>query len=696
MSIRYREMSRDIRSVDRSTHYAEGSIAYKRAVLPNDDIYIEEKRKSTYPVYDSGYMENEDLDDYYAERSIGDTGREEVYQFPELSDITRHDSRNAYNPDQIYSEESTVKNDISAGRNEYRTSSYEDYLFYSDDFFNEDYNFNNREDYPDHTDSDGFKNVSDIRYASKDEARKVSDIRRISNPEIREKEKLTYIRGLKPRKKKDKDINHSPERKNATNVQAVEKPDIKMMYPDEINTEILKANIFRRETGILTLGSAQKTKPAERKNTKIWTAAKTAPKTVKKANTGRNSIKYGKTISKKAEPVKKRMKFIKGTAQVITKGFNQGKQLENYNNRDYSYRAEVHKNNNPVKIITQIISAIIVKLTPIWILLLGALILFITIFMDDSSFYEDTRIITASFPAAVEAWRIDVRSRLQYYTDNGKYGELDIMQYENAILATIWQESSGNANVKDYRGNRTGDIMQSKESGYWTSYLPQDWGSLSNTSKSIDAGIRHYLDISKQWEYPSASDFTGLQMVAQGYNYGYGFLPWAKRNGITQWSLSISRQYAYRMSSSGRYGHAEYGSEWLDKYSNSTGTGGSWVWPMPYGRSISSGFGARWGTTHRGIDIPCPVGSNVIASNNGTVVHVGWYGTAGNAVIVDCGDGLKNYYYHLSAFKVNVGDVVTAGQIIALSGNTGNSTGPHLHFGVSINGQYVDPTNYLN
>ena len=117
---------------------------------------------------------------------------------------------------------------------------------------------------------------------------------------------------------------------------------------------------------------------------------------------------------------------------------------------------------------------------------------------------------------------------------------------------------------------------------------------------------------------------------------------------------------------------------------------------MPASHQISSGFGERWGSTHRGIDIPCPEGSDVIASNSGTVVYVGWYSTGGNAVLVDCGEGVTNYYYHLSGFNVSPGAYVTAGDIIAFSGNTGNSTGPHLHFGVSINGEYVDPMRYLN
>ena len=125
-------------------------------------------------------------------------------------------------------------------------------------------------------------------------------------------------------------------------------------------------------------------------------------------------------------------------------------------------------------------------------------------------------------------------------------------------------------------------------------------------------------------------------------------------------------------------------------------SGGGLVWPMPAGYSISSGFGARWGSFHRGIDIPCDEGSSVIAACGGIVSFVGVYHwSTGNSVLIDCGNGMTNMYYHLSGFNCSVGQVVEAGQVIAFSGNTGNSTGPHLHFGVMINGEYYDPQGFF-
>ena len=290
------------------------------------------------------------------------------------------------------------------------------------------------------------------------------------------------------------------------------------------------------------------------------------------------------------------------------------------------------------------------------------------------------------FPDDVEAWRGVVCERLRIYSE--EYSDSSLEGYANVILTTIWQESDGNPNGPGVNQ----DIMQSRESGYWSYDLPSDWNSLAEPEKSIDAGIRYFIECLNGWDVDGPYDTEGLKMVMQEYNYGVAFLDYARSVGADKWTESLSRAYSNRMG--GNYGTITYAERWILKFQTAVG-GGSWIWPMPACHEISSGFGARWGTTHRGIDIPCPVGSEVLASNGGTVIHVGMYGTGGNAVIIDCGDGMKNYYYHLSRYAVSEGDIVRAGQVIAYSGNTGNSTGPHLHFGMSINGEYVDPEGYL-
>lgn len=111
--------------------------------------------------------------------------------------------------------------------------------------------------------------------------------------------------------------------------------------------------------------------------------------------------------------------------------------------------------------------------------------------------------------------------------------------------------------------------------------------------------------------------------------------------------------------------------------------------------NVTSNFGYRWGRLHAGTDVGVPIGTTVRASRGGQVVTAGWVGGYGNCVIIDHGDGVCTRYGHLSEVTVSVGQYVDQGQQIALSGNTGRSTGPHLHFEIRINGEAVDPTPYL-
>jgi murein DD-endopeptidase MepM/ murein hydrolase activator NlpD len=117
------------------------------------------------------------------------------------------------------------------------------------------------------------------------------------------------------------------------------------------------------------------------------------------------------------------------------------------------------------------------------------------------------------------------------------------------------------------------------------------------------------------------------------------------------------------------------------------------AWPVS--GPVTSGFGPRWGRMHEGIDIAVPLGTPVRAAAAGTVIYAGWLGGYGNLVVVDHGGGLSTAYAHNSSFGSSVGQAVAAGQVVSYSGSTGNSSGPHVHFEVRINGSAVDPLGYL-
>lgn len=123
------------------------------------------------------------------------------------------------------------------------------------------------------------------------------------------------------------------------------------------------------------------------------------------------------------------------------------------------------------------------------------------------------------------------------------------------------------------------------------------------------------------------------------------------------------------------------------------------IWPVS--GTITSGFGGRsspggiGSTYHEGVDIAVPEGTPIRAAKGGTVIMASYNGGYGNYTCIDHGSGLSTCYGHQSGFAVSAGQSVDQGQVIGYSGNTGNSTGPHLHFEVRINGVAQDPLGYL-
>jgi len=122
---------------------------------------------------------------------------------------------------------------------------------------------------------------------------------------------------------------------------------------------------------------------------------------------------------------------------------------------------------------------------------------------------------------------------------------------------------------------------------------------------------------------------------------------------------------------------------------------GSGLLGWPVSGPVTSGFGPRWGRMHEGIDVAVGSGTAVRASAAGTVIYAGWLGGYGNLVVVDHGGGLSTAYAHNSSFASSEGQAVSAGEVVSYSGNTGNSSGPHVHFEVRVNGSAVDPLGYL-
>lgn len=146
------------------------------------------------------------------------------------------------------------------------------------------------------------------------------------------------------------------------------------------------------------------------------------------------------------------------------------------------------------------------------------------------------------------------------------------------------------------------------------------------------------------------------------------------------------------------YGYG-YGSYSTSSDIGSTARYGRFIWPCVGASIISSPYGWRSRGFHTGVDLCRPggtYGATIVAADSGTVTSSGWNGSYGYCVTIDHGGGVSTLYAHCSQLRVASGQYVSAGQVIALAGSTGNSTGAHCHFEVRINGSAVNPMPYIS
>ena len=125
---------------------------------------------------------------------------------------------------------------------------------------------------------------------------------------------------------------------------------------------------------------------------------------------------------------------------------------------------------------------------------------------------------------------------------------------------------------------------------------------------------------------------------------------------------------------------------------------GEYMWPLPAGGYISCYFGDTdpGGRPHYAMDIAISAGTPIYAANDGSVVTAAWHSSYGNYILLDHGNGKSTLYAHCSGLAVSSGQSVSKGQVIGYVGSTGYSTGNHLHFEFRVNGQKVNPANYVS
>lgn len=210
-------------------------------------------------------------------------------------------------------------------------------------------------------------------------------------------------------------------------------------------------------------------------------------------------------------------------------------------------------------------------------------------------------------------------------------------------------------------------------------------------------GLVHILTV-QETEYPAAADYRIIEQ--QDNNLYQGQREVVQTGAAGEYLVRAKTEYVNGIETSKSILSESLVQEAVDEIIKigtkeppaGLGTG---EFAMPTNGRISSGFGARWGRTHTGIDIAASSGTEIRAADTGVVSFAGDKGSYGNLVKVNHQNGYETYYAHCSKILVLKGQIVEKGQRIALVGSTGNSTGPHCHFEVRLNGQAKNPSNFI-
>lgn len=228
---------------------------------------------------------------------------------------------------------------------------------------------------------------------------------------------------------------------------------------------------------------------------------------------------------------------------------------------------------------------------------------------------------------------------------------------------------------------------------------------LQEEKASLEETVEELNELQKALEQKRAeADELLLQLIAKGEEYEL----------MLEESEALQEELMEEIAAKEKeYDKAKY-QEWLATSVTTTKptTGGTtpsdsvpsssgWICPVPY-YTLTSPFGMRrhpvlgYTRMHNGVDMACATGTPIYASKSGKVTVASYQaGGAGNYVSINHGDGFSSIYMHMTHYIVRAGQYVNAGQVIGYVGSTGISTGPHLHFGISYNGTYVNPMNYL-
>lgn len=297
----------------------------------------------------------------------------------------------------------------------------------------------------------------------------------------------------------------------------------------------------------------------------------------------------------------------------------------------------------------------------------------------------------------------DMKLRIQYMYENGQTGLLESMMQSESIAELLNRAeyasqitSYDRKMLEEYRKNRQEVAL--KEEALKTEH--QELLTLQDSTKAKQSSVKTLM-ASKEAELAS---YETKIASAQGEIDQYNADIKAQEEHMARVEAEIRRKEEEarkaeeaRRAEEAKKNQSSAGGDSTVKKGNT-----NFIWPCPASGRISSAFGDRSSptegasTNHKGIDIPAPSGSSIVAAADGKVVISTYSYSAGNYIMIDHGGGLTTVYMHCSQLLVKEGETVKQGQTIAKVGSTGYSTGPHLHFGVRSGGSYVNPSGYVS
>ena len=283
-----------------------------------------------------------------------------------------------------------------------------------------------------------------------------------------------------------------------------------------------------------------------------------------------------------------------------------------------------------------------------------------------------------------------MKERIKYSYENGNPSYLDVL-FSTSDISDIVNQTEYADQIYSYDKNMFDDLVETRQ-------------TIADTKAGLEQDLQDVEDIKLEVEDNKAAVevmIEGKQVQVANYESSIGdyeatIAELEKDIEATNQAIAAAEE-AYRQQQAAA---AAAGST-VPSDVQITYTGGSLQWPVSTGGTITSRFGPRespggiGSRYHQGLDIGCPAGTPIVACEAGTVIAAAYSSSMGNYVTIAHSASMSTTYMHNSSLCVSVGETVSRGQVIALAGSTGNSTGPHCHLGLRINGSYVDPLPYL-